>query len=1173
MKLLYGEDKYFVGIVKFYDNERNFGFIASNNCNMTSTTYKQDFYVNSKHILDEAKKDECTVVFQIEILASGKTRAVNVRCITKSDEDMKLLITYYGEHEWVELNDNKKFNLYTSVSKPRRLVLEHIRSIIENDKERSPQTTASHFRTYVKHHKEGFSLNEKYIFDKDYSTELESAWQSLFDVFTDEECFEIIKEYPTTYRYIQNKEIIKKWINFVLKNEYATQNWEPFDGRYNHRNPKKISTIKKLYKIKDLIDTFPEDFISLERNLLNEIADKWIKQILNYFSNTSSTGLSDVLKFYLHLTTKNYDDEIKQCKENMRHYDFVSTISDLKIYKHHNLTTYHSVTPHVFHEINNYCKNNEQYIQEVKDILPSIIDNFISKKEYLEAVETLNYLNFLDDDFILKNTVKLHSSIKKYLIEESQSYINKKNSNYLYFTEFRDLTRLFKQEEIDDLMQSIIPIIFKSNDLRLLSDFSNEGFIPIERALEKAKDIIKSTPIEDLEKIVQEEQLFFRRDPRFTDIILGVFLPIFSEEELNKYLEKKDVNDPFYFPTDNYANTICQILKALKRYIPDKEKNEQWENYINTRSIEDYLILYNNKIIAIHPQNILEKVINSLSPDSVSSRNNRWYWKPELKDYLKKYFEYKYLDLMTPITKRLISMDITNDNIPLAVLLVELLKYNDPSIYTLCKSEEDFRSYIKNLKYTQQSNKRLSVILWAVYFETSTSMDTLTDMFPYLPPYIQIRCVKKLFQLISQGKITHTAKSLYELLTKAGKPICFPLEITFKYLILREENPKATLDNNIMLHLLEGREDHMEWIEIKQMMTGCPGRWTTKDLSNYHSNPKRNNYYNGIIKFNNNKIEVIVHEDKVDLQGEIQYSSNTDFGNIIELIEKTYTPDEYERQESYNKVKYIFDASHELDLYAIARAFNLAYGYYNNELSFVKAENLNIDFCECRMANEKDERFKLSFFWCNNKPCFRAPIRYMLDNEWERYTILDFMRILHLPVDYTNEKGKQTKFGHYIILSSYLRSFTEFYEHLKCRECGRLMKATDLSNFAYTSVTQFQCVNEQCKNKGQTVYLNHCFNKPKCNTTIDSRDSKTCPNGQYICPECGACCSTENFKQRINNLKKTGGFISNRIIEFVRQDLGHWEKGVFFCYKCGMPLNGSAECKNCNVEYKKLNWN
>lgn len=142
MDLLYGEDKYFIGAVKFFDTSKDFGFIASNNCNMPTLKCNQDFYVNSESFIeDDAKEEGRIVVFQVELQKNGKKRAVNVRRITKSDEDVLLALSYYGDHEIIDYKDNRKINLYTHTFKPFAMVADKVRHIIEEDSERSPEKT------------------------------------------------------------------------------------------------------------------------------------------------------------------------------------------------------------------------------------------------------------------------------------------------------------------------------------------------------------------------------------------------------------------------------------------------------------------------------------------------------------------------------------------------------------------------------------------------------------------------------------------------------------------------------------------------------------------------------------------------------------------------------------------------------------------------------------------------------------------------------------------------------------------------------------------------------------------------------------------------------------------------------------------------------------------------
>lgn len=378
-----------------------------------------------------------------------------------------------------------------------------------------------------------------------------------------------------------------------------------------------------------------------------------------------------------------------------------------------------------------------------------------------------------------------------------------------------------------------------------------------------------------------------------------------------------------------------------------------------------------------------------------------------------------------------------------------------------------------------------------------------------------------------------------------------------------------------MLQLLEDREDHNEWVGIRELLTKCYGRVYVDTTSD--QNQWRRDYYNGFMQDNTElgQIVVFVPNKMVDLDGtkpRLTEYNNKYYQAINELIRISFADTEYSIENQSSGIKYVFDKSHKLMLLNIARRYNLRYGPVNSSLKFEYNENDEEVFCECRLTNKEDNVSGLSFYWCRNKPCFRVPVLLHTTAQWEDYTLLDFMSILNIPLDYTKSNGEVVKYGQYINLSSYLKSFANFYEHLKCRKCGRLMKPKDgVTNFATKAVNEFMCINEDCENSGQIVYLNHCFNRMKCSTIIDSRDSKQCPNGMYICPDCGACCSTVNFRQRIGNLIKTGGYVSPGLINFVEQDLGHWEKGEFYCFKCGEKLpegKMTMICPSCGQPIK-----
>ena len=142
MKLVYRKDKFFLGIVKFFIESKGFGHIASNNCGMTSPNYFQDFYVDSSSFIDlKAKKEGIVVVFQVAKQDDGRKKAINVRLITNSEDDIKLVLSYYGEYENIKYKNERIVNLYTQIDKPRKMVADLVLSRIINDNKRSPERT------------------------------------------------------------------------------------------------------------------------------------------------------------------------------------------------------------------------------------------------------------------------------------------------------------------------------------------------------------------------------------------------------------------------------------------------------------------------------------------------------------------------------------------------------------------------------------------------------------------------------------------------------------------------------------------------------------------------------------------------------------------------------------------------------------------------------------------------------------------------------------------------------------------------------------------------------------------------------------------------------------------------------------------------------------------------
>lgn len=242
--------------------------------------------------------------------------------------------------------------------------------------------------------------------------------------------------------------------------------------------------------------------------------------------------------------------------------------------------------------------------------------------------------------------------------------------------------------------------------------------------------------------------------------------------------------------------------------------------------------------------------------------------------------------------------------------------------------------------------------------------------------------------------------------------------------------------------------------------------------------------------------------------------------------------------------------------------------YENNKhiVQIVKNEKekpIGIEYCCGQEAQNEN-----NFWWCNQNKCFENNIK--LHNDWQEYTLFDFMSILNLNLNELTRKEKfNYKIGLYTRFVVFLNRFNRLLEKLYCSECTHILYSVETGNFHANSVTKFVCKNENCSCKKE-IYLNNCLNG-QCNAIIDSRESKQCTNGWYICPECGSCCSHIAFERRLNNLSINGGIIYDDLRQKIDTKSGHLEKAEYSCYKCGQFMTEYSEslfkCSDCEVTY------
>lgn len=1159
MKLLYGDNKWFVGAIDFYDHRKGFGYIAT--CGL------QNYYVDDTSFLESgAKLEHVIVVFQVARQDDGRRRAINVRKFASNEEDYRCALEYYPSG-LIKLKNGGKISIIESVRWliPMSMFIEQVISDVEKDDNRSPEKTLNHFKTLVNLFPKkgdrtgsfsfGIRIVNDYVFDRDFEKDEKESWKKLFSIFTTPECLAILKQYPTSCKYITDEEILKEFVETTIDDECADC---------------------KLYELNLCLPYLPETIQTFTKNRIEEIANKRIIAALNECALNDRTDeklINEKTSWFLKLTSKTYEKEKADCLAQVKFRKFSE-----KKDRFEQIPWDYNVRKNFFGAFEALGTAKELQMPMVIETLEKAILSCAEKGEMKAANELIQKLT---EEFSSEKgsaaVQAIKSIVKDYLLGHAEAFEQTEYSaQSKYFDEYLMLASMYEGEDKEELRCEVAAVFQNATTIRpfMLSMEKGCGLFTADEAFFHVSELVKGWGAEEIKNFTYNP-VVIKDDQRFAEVILDKVFQWVEPRKIKDYYWGDDSNG---YHTEYYCQN-CRFLEKVKDLCKEANLQDKWDAFLLTRDSEELIELYRNDVLDRLTEEHIKIVVNSIELASVKAQYMQWYHAPILENQGEILGLFKRVDhsVFTLFANRLASLDLSDsNNIYLAVLLTELLSIDRPdkkeSSYSYVREwETTFTKQLQEFKNNNSNNKRLSTILWAVHHQTSTSLETLSEIFAYLPPYVQIKCVKKLFQLIAQCKINYTAESLYNLLNKGEGKMCLPLEIVFEYLKLRENNPTASLNNEMMIKLLYGRNDHREWDRVRDLMKECNGRWGVReDYSNDWNNRYYSDYFNGLLKISNNGCLVFVPKKMINEAGQDTEYNNKYFKSIQNLIKISYNENDYKVEFKDRGVGYLFKTEKQIELFGVARAYNFYFGK-PDWARFEMVESGEM-FCECRLSNNLDRKYNIAFNWCGNKPCFCPPLRFHVESEWENYSVLDFMRILHIPTDYVNAEGKSTRYGYFIILSSYLNSFAKFYEHLKCKGCNQLMKPKGVSNFAFMAVTQFECADEKCNEFGKTVYLNHCFNRAKCNATIDSRDSKQCPNGQYICPECGACCSTENFRFRINNLHKTGGHIADWLQRFVDNDMGHWEKQEAFCYKCGEPmiLEGNRhKCEKCGVIYTR----
>lgn len=487
--------------------------------------------------------------------------------------------------------------------------------------------------------------------------------------------------------------------------------------------------------------------------------------------------------------------------------------------------------------------------------------------------------------------------------------------------------------------------------------------------------------------------------------------------------------------------------------------------------------------------------------------------------------------------------------------------------------------YIENI---QKANSPFQIlVLWFLGYIEEVDFEILKGKFIYFTPLQQVRVVKKIFRLIALGKINLTPKRLNELIRadldlfsineKFNSEVILDLStsIIIESILKFESEGKFLVESELLSTVLRGiSSDKTKRFQLSDYFAECQGRMVAefnwKSKGNISKVPFGENKYYFAISFPSGQ-NVRVGRREV-------FVANPDFGELKEAV-KSLPGRKWNSENEHWGVP----SKYEKEVLAFARSYRLTLNFEGNKYAnnihlcdYIRKELPNgIKYCEGQMAKENHKQHNKFFWWCNNAPCFENVENIHNCENWENYTLLDFLKILKLDV---LEEGRYGRFeiGKYNQFISQINRFNELLGRLYCRECNQILYPIESSNYAAYGVVRFCCENSECKEFKNTVYLNHCLNS-KCKSIIDSRNVKKCPNGLYICQECGSCCSLGMFIRRLSNLQETGGLVYRELKLKIDNKEGHLERAEYYCHSCGqMMYEVSPEifkCMECDVKY------
>ena len=196
-------------------------------------------------------------------------------------------------------------------------------------------------------------------------------------------------------------------------------------------------------------------------------------------------------------------------------------------------------------------------------------------------------------------------------------------------------------------------------------------------------------------------------------------------------------------------------------------------------------------------------------------------------------------------------------------------------------------------------------------------------------------------------------------------------------------------------------------------------------------------------------------------------------------------------------------------------------------------------YCAPELSDESNLLTGRKYAECQGEMCFVTSINK--EPDWKQLSLIHILEIIGYDVLENTEAGyiPNQVYNQFV---NQINKAIRFYKRLTCRECGHILFPAQKKGH-----TRFKCLFPTCSECNKEVYLSFCYGCKK--EIIDSRDTKQCPNGLYICPKCNFCCSNAFFESMALKYQRQGkpipAFISRNVGK------GHKDLNMIFCPQCG----------------------